>query len=214
MFSPSPLSTRCTDEGAQYRWPPKDPAKSSSSPYSTHGWRADGSEAPALFAGATPPGAAGASPFTYGDGGFNPRLQPTNSATLRRRGTAGITARVGEDDGEEDSSVSTDSDDDGEVAGVGLRHGVAQFVEPTAADLARANGYTSYESYEQYGQYEQERDYAAEHSPAAHHDGGADEDYDEEAIHDDEDEDDEGATRVRIRRGSEGYEVRPRAWVV
>lgn len=213
MFSPFPLSACYTDEGAQYRWPPKDPAKSSSSPYSTHGWRADGSEAPALFAGATPPGAAGASPFTYGGGGFNPRLQPTNSATLRRRGTAGITARVGGDDEGEDSSVSTDSDDDGEGE-VAIGQGLSQFVEPSAADLARANGYTSYDGYEQYGQYEQERDYAAEHSLAAHHDDGADEDYGDEAIHDDEEEDDEGATRVRIRRGSEGYEVRPRAWVV
>ncbi|PWZ00626.1 zf-DHHC-domain-containing protein, partial [Testicularia cyperi] len=94
------------DEGAQFRWPPKDPFKptighSEREPhpydelYSQHGWREGPDQGPPLFgdAGADswgqlsplPPGATSPSPFTYGNGGFNPRLVPSNADALRRR---------------------------------------------------------------------------------------------------------------------------------
>lgn len=83
------------------------------------------------------------------------------------------------------SSISSGSDDEVEV---NAEHARAGLFEPNEADLDGVNGYGDYEEYE------------------------------EEDVFDEEDEEEEGeigSRRVAIRRGSEGYEVRPRsAWVV
>jgi len=181
----NPLLLEPTDEGAQYRWPLKDPSKTTPAhlPY-THGWRSDGSEAPPLFPG--PPGATSTQPFTYGSG-FNPNLRPTNSASLRNRNTAQASG-VRQDESEDGlSSISSGSDDEVEV-NAEHAHAHAGWVEPNEADLDGVNGYGHYDDYDEEGPFDEEED---------------------------DEEDEVGSRRVAIRRGSEGYEVRPRAaWVV
>ncbi|SJX61720.1 related to PFA4-Palmitoyltransferase [Sporisorium reilianum f. sp. reilianum] len=172
------------DAGAQYRWPPKDPHKSPATS-TTHGWRADGTHAPPLFA-PPPPGAASASPFTYGSA-FNPALRPTGSSATGvryRRGTGSV-------EREEASSVSSASDDEGE----GYSGGGERVVPPDADALDAVSGYDELAPYGEYGEYAL---------------------YDEYDYDDDQDEDESAPhTRVTVRRGSEGYEVRPRAaWTV
>ncbi|SPO44060.1 related to PFA4 - Palmitoyltransferase [Moesziomyces antarcticus] len=89
------------DEASQYRWPPKDPAKTihhtAAHPvvYEQSGWYGEPA-APDLF----PPGASSSSPFTYGDG-FNPALRPSNR-----------TYPESEVESDVESSVESDADDD------------------------------------------------------------------------------------------------------
>ena len=160
------LSLTPPDSGSQYRWPPKDPTKST---LTSHGWRADGTQAPGLFS-PLPPGAASTSPFTYGSG-FNPRLQPSNSNAVRRRGAALSAAQV---QTEEEDGSSASSDSDHEV----VYHPRQQWTEPSPDHLIAVT--------DDYDQYADELD--------GHH---------------------TDVSRVLVRRGSEGYEVRPRAaWIV
>ncbi|GAC96339.1 hypothetical protein PHSY_003919 [Pseudozyma hubeiensis SY62] len=178
---------------AQYRWPPKDPTKATT-PFSSHGWRADGTQAPDLFA-PLPPGATSSTPFTYGSG-FNPNLRPTNSG-MRYRGTH----RLGQasEDGEE--SLSSNSDDEIDHTSA-YRHGMGM-AEPDADELAALDDDPT--AYTQPSQ-----------SYPHTYDSYSDDD-DAQAIDSDVDDssDDDFHPRVAIRRGSEGYEVRPlAAWTV
>lgn len=180
LTSPNPPPSS-TDEGAQYRWPPKDPTK--------NGWTA---EAPPLFA---PPGAASTSPFTYGSG-FNPSLVPSNSVGLRQRTYPSHHYQQEEErEGEAEGETSSDSDD--EIVQPRQR----MMAEPDADQLAALDGYDDYPREAHQYQYEDQ----------------IDDDEGEEAEYNDEE--DEGGydpqPRVMVRRGSEGYEVRPRAgWIV
>ncbi|PWN54162.1 hypothetical protein IE53DRAFT_383298 [Violaceomyces palustris] len=89
------------DPGAQYRWPPKDPAQSAQLPSGAlNEQRSNRDQAPSFGtdglhsltdrsdrggARAHGPFQLAASPFTYGSGGFNPLLRPSNSSTVRSK---------------------------------------------------------------------------------------------------------------------------------
>jgi palmitoyltransferase len=96
---------RPLDEASQYRWPPKDPAKTihHTAPPAVYeqssGWYGEPA-APHLF----PPGASSNSPFTYGDG-FNPALRPSNQTYTQSEVESDVESNV-------ESDVEPDVDDD------------------------------------------------------------------------------------------------------
>ncbi|SPO23128.1 related to PFA4 - Palmitoyltransferase [Ustilago trichophora] len=226
------------DQGAQYRWPPKDPSKLHTSPYSiSNDLRSDHIKPFDIF----PPGAGSTSPFIYGNSGFNPNLRPTNSSSLRYRGySSSLQHRhyhhrgvdMNEDGGSEGEGLSDSDDDQGVEIQQRFDRGI---VEPSSELLDQVSG--------DFGQYQDYHDRSFDlvqnggHHDECHSDfqqGRSsqmmvqdDYDHDEEQGVDDDggggvDEDDQqdemmdySSRRVWIRRGSEGYEVcSRRSWVV
>ncbi|SNX83257.1 related to PFA4 - Palmitoyltransferase [Melanopsichium pennsylvanicum] len=181
------------DQGAQYRWPPKDPTKitpvynAHASNHTVHSWREDAKQAPQLFASTPssllPPGASSTSPFTYGASSFNPNLRPTNSSSLRYRGDGGGFGRNDEDQDkygymyrEEGMSdyVSTDSDDDndngdadgGMGGGLSLNRSL-HFAAPSAIDLDQVDGYHDHSQlrrdYDEYDLFQHQHQHQHQH---------------------------------------------------
>uniref|UniRef100_V5ER61 Palmitoyltransferase PFA4 n=1 Tax=Kalmanozyma brasiliensis (strain GHG001) TaxID=1365824 RepID=V5ER61_KALBG len=183
-----------TDPGAQYRWPPKDPTKTT--------------YAPELFS--APPGASSSSPFTYGSG-FNPNLRPSN-AGLRYRGAAYAHEEREEQSANEEGEGDEESDSDDDV--VAYPTGPRMMAEPDADQLAALDGFDA----DYYGVDAHDRPYAYGNGFHDNEDAfqyGVVEEEEEDDEEDDEEDAKVGGARVLVRRGSEGYEVRPRGgWTV
>ncbi|EST07600.2 Zinc finger, DHHC-type, palmitoyltransferase [Kalmanozyma brasiliensis GHG001] len=182
------------DPGAQYRWPPKDPTKTT--------------YAPELFS--APPGASSSSPFTYGSG-FNPNLRPSN-AGLRYRGAAYAHEEREEQSANEEGEGDEESDSDDDV--VAYPTGPRMMAEPDADQLAALDGFDA----DYYGVDAHDRPYAYGNGFHDNEDAfqyGVVEEEEEDDEEDDEEDAKVGGARVLVRRGSEGYEVRPRGgWTV
>ncbi|SPO38619.1 related to PFA4 - Palmitoyltransferase [Pseudozyma flocculosa] len=178
-----------THPGAQYRWPPRDPSRlapSSRAPPLFPSFRSERTNDVHVDDGGASRGAG--SPWTYGNG-FNPSLVPSNSA-LRYRGASSVQV----------SSRYPGEADEGE--GEDEESSISSGSDDDDDDDDDAVGYRR--------------------RAAAGGRGGWSQDL---ASWHDDDDDEEGEEvvggqgaggRVRVRRGSEGYEVRPSVsrWVV